>query len=429
MAELLSGKPEDAAGRTPRMAAMNSAFTTGFFAGTAIIGSISALFLAVAVVWAIFRISIGHIKFLTNIQLRIVSLAFLSYPLAEITSLIFHQRSIDGLIQIGGAVLFISILPVASRLSLSSPRSITASAANGAASAGALLVGYCLIELLFRGVDRPEAGLGNTNVLAVFALFICCICLSLITIVDVNLRKWIYFGAFCAFNALLFTATRSVLIAAPLALFLAALPLRGTKVKLRYSRTALLAGATALLFLSIGTTIAFNRFSETVSSFQQANLVTTDASIAQRLFMWRGGIEQFKQSWLLGYGPDSTIEMISALGGNPPFSYTHYHNFLLNGAIRGGTIEVLALLSVFASLMWFALQKSQNQTQRVGRAMVASIAIAGFLPGMAGVLFTHDVVNAVFLYSIIIALCLGIAPSQDQKSDRQTELGPINRTY
>ncbi len=413
MAEFISGKSEDIAGRDRRMAAINNIYTTAYFAGSAIIGSLSAVLLAVALVWAIFRVSLGHIKLLSNTQMRVVALAFLAYPLAEFISLIVNQRGFDGLIQIGGAILFVSILPVASRLSLSSPGNIAASTANGAIGAGVLLVCYCLIELYLRGVDRPEAGLGNPNVLAVFSLFICCLCLSLVTIVSPGQRKWVYFGAFCAFNALMFSGSRAVWGTAPFALVLAALPLRGTQLKLQYNRTTFFAGAIALLFLIVGTTIVFNRIAATVDSFQQAHVVTTDVSIAQRIILWRGGIEQFKSSWLFGYGPDSTPEMITALGGNPPLTFTHYHNFLLNGAIRGGVIEVMALIVVFASLIWFALQKSRNQTQRAGRALVASTALAGFLPGMAGVLFTHDVVNAIFLYSIIIGLCLGIATAKD----------------
>jgi O-antigen ligase len=99
-------------------------------------------------------------------------------------------------------------------------------------------------------------------------------------------------------------------------------------------------------------------------------------------------------------------------------SYTHYHNFLLTGAIRGGVIEVIALVLVLAALIWFALQKSNNQTQRAGRALVASVTLAGFLPGMVGILFTHDVVNAVFLYTIIIGLCLGVAGSEKSPDPR-----------
>jgi O-antigen ligase len=419
LAEFLSVKPEDIAGRNRRMAAVNDVYTTAFFAGSAIIGSISALFLSVAAVWAIFRLSVGHIKLLSNTQIRVVALAFLAYPFSEFISLIVNQRGLDGLIQIGGAALFLSILPVASRLSLSSPENIADSTVRGAAGAGGLLVAYCLIELLVRGAERAEAGMGNANVLAAFSLFICCLCFSLVTIARPDLRKWAYFGAFCAFNALIFSGSRSAWGTAPFALFLAVLPMRRIHIKLQFNRITFLAGAVALLFLVSGTKIVLNRVAATISSFQQANVITTDVSIAQRFVLWRGGVEQFKASWLFGYGPDSTPAMITALGGNPPFSFTHYHNFLLNGAIRGGAVEVFALILVFASLIWFALQKSRNQTQRAGRALVGSTALAGFLPGMTGVLFTHDVVNAVFLYLIIIGLCLGIATDEDRLSDSQ----------
>jgi O-antigen ligase len=379
--------------------------------GSSCFQPLSSACLAAATALGFFRVAAGHIKLLENRQIRLVAFAFLLYPLAELISIIVNHRGVAGFIELGGAALFASVLPVASRLCVSSPQNISGTAARGAASAGVVLVIYCLIELFAWHFERPEAGLGNPNVLAVFALIVCCICLSLVSIVDAGIRKWIYFGAFCAFNAILFSGTRAVWVATPFALALAALPLRGTKIKPVSIAKTVFAGIAALVFLAIGATIMFNRLSATVSSFQQSNLVTTDIAIGQRLVLWQGGIAQAKSSWLFGYGPDSTLEMIAALGGNPPLSYTHYHNFLLTGAIRGGVIEVIALVLVLAALIWFALQKSNNQTQRAGRALVASVTVAGFLPGMVGILFTHDVVNAVFLYTIIIGLCLGVAGS------------------
>ena len=99
----------------------------------------------------------------------------------------------------------------------------------------------------------------------------------------------------------------------------------------------------------------------TVDSFDAVGAVTTDISIANRLFMWRGGLQQFEQSPLFGYGPDSTREMITALGGENPLSYSHYHNIFLTAAIRGGLLEVTAIVLIFCGSVWFA---------QIGRAHV-----------------------------------------------------------
>jgi O-antigen ligase len=416
VANLPAGKSELDIKRQTKMAVNNDIYTIGFFSLPAILGSIASLFLATAAAWAIIRIVLRHITLVKNTQIRFVAWAFLAYPLSEFMSFIVNQRGMAGLIELGGSALFISILPVASRLLVSSAENIAASAAKGAACAGFILTGYCLVEIFIRQADRPEAGLGNPNVLAVFALITCCLCLSLVSLVEEDIRKWIYFGAFFAFNAMILSGSRAVWMTAPIALFVAALPLRGLKREVFSKSTLFLSGIAALLLLSVGAKIMFDRVSATVTSFQQANVLTTDVSIAQRLFMWHGGFEQFKASWLFGYGPDSPIEMINALGGNPPLTFTHYHNFLLTGAIRGGIIEVLALLLAFSSVIWFVFQKSQNQTQHAGKAIVASIGVAAFIPGLAGVLFSHDILNAVFLYSIIVGLSLGIAPGKIGKA-------------
>jgi O-antigen ligase len=406
-------KFEDPAKRSPRMAVLNNYFTLVFFSLSAIIGSLSALFLAVATIWAVVRVSLGHLQLSDNRPLRIVALAFLLYPVTELISVVVNQRGLEGVLALGGAALSLSILPVSSRLMVSSPQNIAASAAKSAAAAGVVLACYSLIELFIRNADRPEAGLGNPNVMAAFSLFVCCLCLSLVTIIDPRLRKWVYFGAFCAFNAMMFSGTRAVWLTAPFALLFAALPLRGEIIRPMSVRKVVLVGVTAISFLAVGVSIVFDRMQATIASFQQSGVLTTDLSIATRFMLWRGGLEQFKTSWLFGYGPDSTNEMIGLLGGDAPMTFTHYHNFLLTGAIRGGILEVIALVSIVAALAWFALQSSTTPIQKAGRAVVMSIAVAGFMPAMSGVLFTHDISNAVFLYSIIIGLSLAVSTATD----------------
>lgn len=391
------------------MNTMNNGFSFCFFALSAIIGSVSSFFLTSAFVWALVRLWQKKITLVKNYQVERVAAVFALYPATEILSLIVNQRGFKAVPLLAGSLLFLSVLPVLSRLMVSSPGSIVNSVGLGAAFSSILVFVYSLTEYLVFGQIRAEAGLGNAAVMAAFALSMCCICLCLLPVIAKKWRHYLIAGFMCSLGAIIMTGTRTVWLAAPIVVAFSGWHLVRKPKLLKFNLRILPIILTAALFFPVALYLIYSRIALTVTSFQQAGVFTTDASIGQRLFLWRGGWEQAKGSWLFGYGPDSPPEMIVALGGEAPLHYSHYHNFLLTSLIRGGILELIAVLMVFGVLIWVALQRSTNDFQAAGRRLLIGLVLATSLPALAGILFPHDIITAVFLYTAIIGLCLSIA--------------------
>ena len=394
---------------------VNSVFNYGFYGASALAGSISSFFLTSAMIWAFIRTGFRHFPLRTDFRLRVVALLFALYPASEIISVLANGRSINGLIECGGSLLALAILPVASRLLLSSPQDISNSAGRGAAIGGIVTLIYCVIQFVFLDYQRPEGGSGNASVLAYYALVLWCLCYCLLPVVDNEFRNLLKIGALCCLGAIILSSTRAVWIATLCAGAVMAWQMRSALLRSLINIALFWKLLFAATILPAAAYLVFQRVKMTVDSFNTAGIASTDISISSRLIMWRGGWAQFEMSPFFGYGPDSTREMIAALGGDAPLSYSHYHNIFLTAAIRGGRVEVTAIVFIFCALGWFALKKSNDQFETAGRTLILAVGIASFVSGMANVIFTHDITNAMFIYTIIVGLCLGISKTPPAK--------------
>jgi hypothetical protein len=56
--------------------------------------------------------------------------------------------------------------------------------------------------------------------------------------------------------------------------------------------------------------------------------------------------------------------------------------------------------------VWLSLQRSGTDYERAGRALLLSLCATFYLTGVVGILFTHDIMNATFVYTAIIGICL-----------------------
>jgi O-antigen ligase len=392
--------------RRPDMVKVNFHFTYWLYVLSAFAGSISAFFLAAAAIWAFFRSSLKHFALSRNTELRIIAVFFALYPLSELISVLVNHRGLPGLIQTGGALLALSILPVTSRLMLNAQADIANSAGRGASVSAIITLVYCLIQIVFLGYDRPEAGNGNASVLAFFALVLACICLSMIAVVEAQFRRLLIVGVLSAIGAVILSSTRAVWGATIVVVFILVWHQRGFFKNLIF-KTDLFSKTFALLaVLLVGAYLILPRVQFTLGSLNGSRSVSTDISISQRAIMWPGGWKLFKASPIFGYGPDSAAETMAALGANPPLSFSHFHNIFLTAALRGGLLEAGALILIFAGLFWIGLKSAANSYQRAGRLLVLTTATGGFISGMTNLLFTHDIANAVFIYTTIVGLAL-----------------------
>jgi O-antigen ligase len=402
--------------RAPSMSRVNFWFNQLFYGLSAIAGSITSFFLSGALIWALVRLVQGRISPAVDRRIKLLAFVFALYPLAELWSVLVNNRGSNGLVAILGQVVFLAVLPVSSRLILSRPNEILASAGSGAAAAGLIAFAYSAFEFLVLGITRTEAGYGNPAVMGVVALVLACICLVAKPGAEGRARSFINMGAIAAIGAVLLSGTRGVWLAAPVSLVLASLPAwRSASFKLN-KRNAVATGAVALMLAGIAAPVALNRYNETMHSVEVLEAGGTDISIGPRLTLWQAGLRQAADRPWTGFGPDSVREKILSIKPDGSLGYSHYHNFVINSLIRGGILELLTLLAIPAALVMLSLQNSRNDHERAGRALLLSLCATFYLTGIVGILFTHDIMNATFVYTAIIGICLATgayAPERD----------------
>jgi O-antigen ligase len=395
--------------RVPSLSQVNSYFNQLIFGLSAIAGSVTSFFLNGALIWALVRLAQGRIVWAADRRIRIAAFVFALYPLAELWSVIINGRGTDGLKAVLVQIVFLAVLPVSSRLIVSSPREILTSVGQGAAAAGFAAFAYTVFEVVIMRSTRAEAGYGNPAVMGVVALTLACICITAMLTALGRERALLRAGALAAIGAALLSGTRGVWLAAPVSLALAAYPAwRAAPVKI--SRRGVMGAAIMTLMLAgITAPVAINRYQETVNSVKSLEGGGTDISIGPRLVLWRAGLSQALERPWSGFGPDSVREKILSIKPTGSLGYSHYHNFMINSLIRGGILELLALLAIPVLIVWLSLQPSLTAHERAGKALLLSVCATFYLTGMVGILFTHDIMNAVFVYTGIVGLCLAVS--------------------
>ena len=377
---------------------------------SSLVGSIFSVLLSVSFVWAVISIARKKLAIAADRRVVIVAVAFASYPIAEFLAALVNKGGIEGVIASMGALLFLSVIPLVSRLALSSPQDLVDTTGIGAAAGAVLALAFCLVQILFLDMTRPEAGFGNAAVAGAVSLTVCCVCLVLLPAVQAYLRNFIIAGIVCSLITIVLSGTRAVWLAAPFSIAIAAFPLFRFKEKIVFGYKSIVLAVITGSSLPFLYNILDRQIRAALSIVQIDGNNTLYPFIDHRLFLWSGGWEQVKASWLFGYGPSSSSDMILALGGEPPLIYTHYHNIFLTALMRGGVIEFASLLLVFSVLVWFSVfHKPLNHFQFTGQVLISSCLVATVIPGMAGTVFTNDILLAVFIYTMIIGICLGIS--------------------
>ena len=313
------------------MAQTNYQFTFLFYVLAAFIGSLSSVFLALAFLWALIRMRYRHFAASSNSHIRLAAAVFALYPISEFVSAMANGRGWVGLFASLGAVLCFAVLPVSSRFLISSANETADAAGCGAAIAGIVTLLICLVQYIFLDLTRPFGGSGNAAVLAFFALTLCCICCSFFPVVSNQYRQLLILGAICLICAVIMTNTRAAWIAAILATPIALWPMRASIWRYFSELNIFWKSVFVPLMIVLLSIKIAPRVKSTIESFEGLKLVSADTSISDRVFMWRGGLEQFQSSPIFGYGPDSVTQMVIGLGGNPPLTYTHYHNIFQIG--------------------------------------------------------------------------------------------------
>ena len=364
---------------TLTMRVLNRWFTSGFYALTSLIGSVSSLFIHAAFIWALFRLGTRRFPLARDSEVRLAAIALSLYPLSELLSVVVNGRGVAGLVEVAGQLVFLAVLPVATRLRLNPAQDILQSAGTGAALGGLFALILSLIQLLIMHMGRAEAGLGNAGVLAVAALVFAIVACAAYPYVESRYKRLLQAGVVCALAALLLSGMRAVWIAAPFALLAACWPmLKGARGGLK---PALLWkwAAVGILLVVVCAPLVFDRIMAGVNDVANAAATgQTGDSLGHRLQLWEKGWQFFLERPLAGYGPDMTARMTGMAFGSDGSGYSHFHNFIMTALMRGGLPELLALLAMPALLIVIARRAATTPIHAAGHALLIATVIGFF---------------------------------------------------
>jgi O-antigen ligase len=340
-------------------------------------------------------------------------IVFAAYFLAEASAGILNWRGASTFGAVAANLAFLGLLPLwqvirAGRGRLLAYVRKSAPVFTLAAAAFALLQQYGLGY-------RPQGGAGNPGVFAATSAVV------FVFALDAFASEWrgqsgfrsramALAGASAAALAVLLSGSRAlwpVLVLAP-ALFFA--------TGMRVSRNALIAGALALLLaMAFAAATIAERVDLARGDIERAQGGDLKSPIGKRLAIWRVAIGAIAERPLLGHGPDSPHRLMDERTVRETgiyVRYSHFHNFLLNEAVRAGLVGMLALLAMFAVPLVHAFKaRERDEVAADGFRLLAGCQIALVASGAFNILFGHDILDALFV--AVTAVCLYFGHGRD----------------
>ncbi|MGN6464719.1 MAG: O-antigen ligase family protein [Rhizobiaceae bacterium] len=381
---------------------------------TAVIGSVTSFVVTLAFLWAVIRLLRGDFPLTRVLEARILGL---------VTSLLFLVEALCGLISYNGTptlveiaenFVFLSFLPLYSRLSVSSRQglrdSIETAAATGAFAA--FLVSLYQVVVLHW---RAEGGAGNAVPFAVASLvgytIVCLGCMR-----AEGRRRLVLAAAICASGAcVVLSGTRSLWPGLFIVPVVVGVIYRHHLVTRGITRVAAILAVAALCMGLFAAGFIQKRI-ETGMRDVTASLSDDDysGSFGRRLIIWRIGLELFEEAPIFGQGAGNAKLLLesrsTALGER--MTYSHYHDVFLTYAVRDGMLGVLVVLAMVLAPLVLAARFARDEVGTYGLAFLAGMEIAFLLSGAIGIMFGHDILDALFMISNATGayLVFGAAP-------------------
>jgi O-antigen ligase len=410
------------------MDVMNRVAIGGTVACSAVIGSGTSVLVTLAFLWAVIRLLRRDFPLSRVPQARMLALVMALFFVVEAFCGFISYNGMPTLKEIVENFVFLSFLPLYSRLSVSSREDMRGALETAAVIGAFVALLFSLFQMLVLH-ERAEGGAGNAVPFAVASavgytiLWLGCLRS------DGNWRLLLV-AAICAAGAsIILSGTRSLwpgLFIVPVV------------VGLIYRKHLLSQGfGRAVAVLLVLTTciglLAYNfieRRIELAAQDLDATLSTDNysGSLGRRLLVWRVGAELFEEAPIFGQGPGNAQRLLEerslALTG-VEVSYSHYHDVFLNYAVRDGILGILIVLAMIFAPLILAARHERDEIGTYGFAFLAGMEIAFLLSGAIGIMFGQDVMDALFMISTITGayLVFGATPAHEIRISGEPALG------
>jgi O-antigen ligase len=398
------------------MDVMNKVAIGGTVGCTAAIGSATSVLVTLSFLWAVIRLVRGDFPLTRVPQARI---------LASVMALFFGIEAFCGLISYNGLptlseivrnFVFLSFLPLYSRLSISSRDGMREALETGAIIGAFAALLFSLFQLYVLHL-RAEGGAGNAVPFAVASL-VGYVILWLGCMRADGRRRLLFAAAICASGAcVVLSGTRSLWPGLLLVPIVVGLIYRRHFLTRGFGRAAAILLVCATCVGLLAASFVEKRIELGIDDVR-ASLSTDDysGSFGRRLVIWRVGLELFEDAPIFGQGPGNAKPLLeagtTALGH--PLRYSHYHDVFLTYAVRDGILGVLVVLAMILAPLVLAARHERDETATYGLAFLAGMEIAFLLSGAIGIMFGHDILDALFMISTVAGayLVFGSTPAR-----------------
>lgn len=381
-------------------------------------GSVGSFLVTGAIFIALVSVSLGFTVLGVTRPILWLSAVCALYMFSGLLIVITHWGDNIALDQLLRYLTFCGLVFLWSRFAYTAPQLLLNAAVIGGIVCAFCVGGWAIYETIYHPLLRAEGMAGNALPFATVAG--CGYFLSLIGIIVLKRKtsKIIAIaGLFLAMYAIFASQSRTmfpILLLAPIVAFI----LFPESRKLLTARTIFVLLIISGLVLFLNQDIMTVRFLTAVNYLSQHGFTPAkDDSLGIRFALWTCGSQAWAQNFWFGFGPENmrqyietcTLELIAK-----PYTFTHFHNFVLTSLLNGGVVELLAttLILITPSALVLKYRDKTSFVSTAGAAIVLLTAGILLLQGIANLMFGHDIHD--FLFIFLTALGLAIAMPRKQ---------------
>lgn len=368
-----------------------------------VLGSVISLVMVLAALLGVLQYVNSNYKLTGNGQLRLIYMFILVwFAVQALFGLLHGGGGSSAWVEIGENLPFLGFLIFVSGFDLSSKTALrqVIYAASPAAAFAALAAAVFQVQ---SGMSRVEGMAGNAGPFAVLCLLQYGLCLLTAIETAGRARFLGLAGAIAAGACVALSGMRGLwpcLFVLP-----AALAILHRDVLRHVSWRAFLAAAFVLLAVFVAASESverrIQRLGTDIQSLQSGAGDIT--SLSQHLLIWQAGRSLFLEAPFAGHGLGRNRQLMAARTGemgNEKISLSHFHNAILTEGVQTGIVGIAALLGMFLSPFFLALRQAASGEGRHGLAVISVTTIIYAFSGTTGIMFGHDLMDAVWIAAI-----------------------------
>lgn len=167
--------------------------------------------------------------------------------------------------------------------------------------------------------------------------------------------------------------------------------------------------------------ISIPRFGILLDNYESIQNHDFQSSFGLRVLMWEAGIDAWSKSKIFGLGSGSILEVTRNIGpGTVAGSqFTHLHNQFITTMVETGIVGLSALFLVIVIPVVFAfrtMRSAMTAAQEMGVLIIFFVMITFVTSGLTNIMVRQDIMDTVFVTSIIVGLFLCTGYSAVSKS-------------